>query len=131
MRIPASTLKALNIKAPKAHGAKVRADKQHGESLCRGLIQKVKLLTGVEGVLNYRFDESSRREFDVAWPSKRLAVELQGWTTHHRREAMERDFVKLASAHRMGWKLYFATTKQAKHEAALWISAEIDHPIDP
>jgi hypothetical protein len=108
------------------HGEKVKADSEHGKMVCREVVAYVKALTGIEGQTEYQFDTFRKWRLDVAYPSHLIALELNGWTSHHRRGRMEADNIKLASAIRMGWRVFYATEKQARKEAALWIAVALE-----
>lgn len=127
MSISRAYAKSLGIETTgKDHGAKVKADKSHGESICRGVVEQVYAITGTRGETEYQFDPSRKWRFDVAYPEHHVALELNGWQSHHRRDRMEADNIKLAAAIRLGWRVFFATAKQAKSEAALWISVALE-----
>jgi hypothetical protein len=109
------------------HGQKVKADKEHSLAVCRGLLIQVKALTGVLGVVEYQFDPERRWRFDCCWKEQKIALELNGWNSHHRRGRMEQDNIKLASAVLAGWRVFYATKKQVETQAALWVA----HLIKP
>src|SRR5688572_24556120 len=106
-KISASFAKSLGIDVD--HGLKVKADKGHGSIVCDGLIEAVYHLTGVRGVTEFCFHPIRRWRFDVSYIDARIAVELNGWTSHHRRGRMEEDNVKLAAAVRLGWRVFYCT----------------------
>jgi very-short-patch-repair endonuclease len=110
----------------KIHGAKVSADREYGLSLCRGLVEQVAIITRengkeIRGRTEFQFHVARKWRLDVAFPTHCVALELNGWKSHHRRGRMEEDNVKLAAAVMMGWRVFYATADQVKRNAALWI----------
>jgi len=74
----------------------------------------------------YRFLPTRRFRFDLAWPDRALAVEIDGaiWTggRHTRGAGVERDCEKFAEALLAGWKVLRVTTGQVRSGQALgWI----------
>lgn len=74
----------------------------------------------------YRFHPTRRWRFDVAWPDRSLAVEIDGavWTggRHTRGAGVEKDTEKYAEAMIAGWRVLRVTTGQVKSGQALnWI----------
>lgn len=43
---------------------------------------------------------------DLAWPSRRVAVELKGWSVHGRRDVWERDHERENLLRRLGWTVF-------------------------
>jgi hypothetical protein len=66
-----------------------------------------------EPVLEYRFHPERRWRFDIAWPDKKIAIEIQGgvWThgKHSRGKGQINDMKKLNAAQAMGWKVFQVT----------------------
>lgn len=106
----------------KIHGAKVSADSLFGKIACSNLIAEVKALTGIEGIAEHVFHDVRKWRLDCAWPSHMLALELNGWTSHHRRKRIREDNVKIAAAVRLGWRVMFADVDQMRRHAALWVA---------
>jgi very-short-patch-repair endonuclease len=59
-------------------------------------------------------------EVDAVWPDRRLAVELDGWASHHHRRAFERDRVKSNALSAKGW-----TVLRYTHDAVVRRPAEV------
>jgi hypothetical protein len=61
----------------------------------------------------YRFAPPRRWRFDFAWPSQRLALEIQGGIfvqgRHTRGAALLKEFEKLNQAAAMGWRVFYVT----------------------
>ncbi len=79
----------------------------------------------------YRFHPKRRWRLDFAWPSIKLAVEIEGgvWSggRHVRGKGFENDCEKQANAVFLGWKYYRFTSKQVKDGIALYfIEKELD-----
>ena len=70
------------------------------------------------GEREYRFHESRRWRFDVAWPDVKVAVELDGgeWVRgrHHRALGYAKDAEKLNAACSLGWRVFRFTTSMLK-----------------
>lgn len=62
------------------------------------------------------------REVDVAWPSHKLVVELDGWEHHRQRHAFERDRTRDAALTAAGWRVVRFTHRQVVHRP--------DHVVD-
>ena len=58
-------------------------------------------------VREYRFDPVRRWRFDLAWPARWVAVELDGgeWLPHGGRHNTDRDREKLNQAAAQGWRV--------------------------
>jgi very-short-patch-repair endonuclease len=74
----------------------------------------------------HRFWPGRRFAFDLAWPDRRLAVEIDGgvWTQgrHTRGKGYTRDCVKLAEAAIRGWSVIRVTTDQVTSgQAVEWV----------
>jgi very-short-patch-repair endonuclease len=123
MRISPEAAKRLGIDG--SNSVAVKRDSSFSRNLCEGLIQEVYHLTGVRGVTEFCFHPIRRWRFDVSFIDARIAVELNGWTSHHRRGRMEEDNVKLAAAVRLGWRVFYCTVKQASTIAPLWVSESL------
>ena len=71
----------------------------------------------------YKFHATRRWRFDFAWPSIRLAIEIDGggYTggRHSRGKGMEGDCEKFAAAMAMGWRVLRVTPKQVQSGDAL------------
>lgn len=107
-----------------AHGLKVKLDKEYGSGVVNQLIAEVEALTGIKGVSEHRFHPTRKWRFDAAWQheGRMIALELNGWTSHHRIGRMKEDNVKLAAAAIMGWRVLYATTDQCKKFGAIWVA---------
>lgn len=59
---------------------------------------------------------------DACWPEERLAVELDGWATHHTRAAFQRDRERSNDLLEAGWTLlrftYADVTRRSQQTAA-------------
>lgn len=87
------------------------------------LVFQLQALSAPEPVREYRFDKVRRWRFDLAWPDRMLAVEVQGgvWSQgkHGRGSGVAKDYEKLNTAQIMGWKvLQFETSSVNSGEAA-------------
>lgn len=73
----------------------------------------------------YRFHPERRWRFDFAWPSMKMAVEIEGGSFtggHKRGKAYESDCDKHNEATRLGWQVYRFTPAQVDDARALrWI----------
>jgi very-short-patch-repair endonuclease len=77
-------------------------------------------------VLQYRFHPTRKWRFDVAWPERKFAVEVDGglYTRggHVRGEARERDMERDAEALCLGWRVLRVSSRHVKDLRALqWI----------
>ena len=74
-------------------------------------------------VREFRFAPPRRWRFDYAFPTQRIALEVEGatWTggRHTRGQGYENDCVKYSTAAIMGWKVIRATTGMVKDGRAL------------
>lgn len=73
-------------------------------------------------VLQHKFHPSRAFRFDFAWPTKKIAVEIQGWGPgHNTHVAMTRDYDRHMEAMLLNWKIIFLTslhlTKEKKKVA--------------
>ena len=69
-------------------------------------------------VREYRFDQVRRWRFDLAWPARRVAVELDGgeWLPHGGRHNTDRDREKLNHAAAQGWRVLRFSGRQLDAE---------------
>ncbi len=62
----------------------------------------------------YRFDDTRRWRFDIAWPARKVAVEVQGGLfsggRHVRGASLRREYEKLNTAAIGGWCVLLVTT---------------------
>ncbi len=58
-----------------------------------------------EPVLEYRFDAVRKWRFDIAWPSARLALEIDGGNRIGGRHTQQGDYDKLNAAAVQGWRV--------------------------
>jgi very-short-patch-repair endonuclease len=76
-----------------------------------------------EHVKEFRFDDTRRWRFDLAWPQFRLAVEVEGGTwvngRHTRGSGFEKDCEKYNAAALAGWFVLRFTTGMIDSGAAL------------
>lgn len=128
MKLSPSAAKKLGIDG--GHGATVKADTTHGRILCEGVIQEVYALTKgkVMGTTEVYFHPERRWRFDAAFQhkGKKIALELNGWTSHHRRGRIREDNVKHFAAVELGWTVLYVDTDQVKRVAALWVVRLLD-----
>lgn len=59
--------------------------------------------------MEYRFDPSRKWRFDFAWPDKKVAVEVDGETSHARYYRVTLDALKRNAAVNQGWQVYTIT----------------------
>ena len=76
----------------------------------------------------YRFLKKRRFRFDFAWPSLKIAIEIEGgvWSggRHTRGAGYSRDIEKYNLATRAGWKVYRFTPQMVKSgEAIIFMSS--------
>lgn len=76
-----------------------------------------------EPVVEHRFHETRKWRFDFAWPSLRVALEVEGGTwsggRHTRGDGFERDAEKYAEAAIQGWLVVRVTGAQVEDGRAL------------
>lgn len=87
------------------------------------LIFQLKALGASEPVREWRFHPIRKWRFDLSWPERLIAVEVQGgvWSQgkHGRGSGVAKDYEKLNTAQIMGWKvLQFETSSVNSGEAA-------------
>lgn len=103
-------------------------------SLERRFMLKWGLVNGnPDFVRNYRFDlPHSRMELDFAWPSLRIAIEINGGQAlgnrsgHGNWNGLERDAVKQNRCIYLGWTLFLITTSMITDEHLQPIADYID-----
>jgi very-short-patch-repair endonuclease len=79
-----------------------------------------------EPVREFRFSPPRRFRFDLSWPDRKVACEIQGgvWTQgrHTRGAGAESDAEKLSLAAVDGWRVLVVTAKHVQSgEALTWI----------
>lgn len=111
MKLPPSIVAELERRGkvgPRA-GKNMPADAQ--PSLVPGFLQKWVLVTGeaCSAEREVMFHPTSRWRFDLAWPDKKVAVELHGgsWQQgrHQRGAGFTRDRQKMVAAIELGWRV--------------------------
>ena len=80
-------------------------------------------LPGWDLTPQYRFHETRRWRFDFAFPSVKLAIEVDGRGRHQTIAGVRADCEKLNEAVRLGWRVlrFPATDKARAHEWAALI----------
>jgi very-short-patch-repair endonuclease len=75
-------------------------------------------LVGAEVVREYQFHPQRRWRFDFAWPSQKVALEVEGWGRHQTFEGYKADCEKYNAALQMGWKVlrFMAADKRLAHD---------------
>lgn len=67
-------------------------------------------------VAEYRFHPTRKWRFDWAWPEQRVALEVQGGIfssgRHVRGAALLKEYEKLNTAARLGWRVLYCTPAQ-------------------
>lgn len=78
--------------------------------------------------LEYRFAPPRRFRFDLAWPDRMLAVEIEGGVylqgRHQRPAGFQRDMTKYNLATLMGWRLLRVTPAMVNNGEALGLIQE-------
>ena len=66
----------------------------------------------------HRFDAARRWRFDYAWPSQRVAVEIDGgqWVRNGGRHNRDSDREKLNQAAAQGWRVLRFSTQQVERD---------------
>ena len=76
-----------------------------------------------EPTLEYVFAKPRKFRFDICWPERRVAVEVDGgtWTggRHVSGAGYERDCVKINAATERGWSVYRYTSGMVKSDEAI------------
>lgn len=91
----------------------------------RLLLFQVKSLKLRPPVVQYRFHPERRWTFDLAWPDRKLAVEVEGgiWIRgggrHNRASGFEKDIEKYNEAAILGYAVLRVTTGQVKNGEAI------------
>jgi very-short-patch-repair endonuclease len=74
-------------------------------------------------VREFRFHPSRKWRFDAAWPTLRVAVEVDGGTyiegRHNRGAGIENDAAKFSEAAALGWRVLRVTRKMVESGYAL------------
>ena len=87
------------------------------------LLSQIRLLNLPEPEREYRFHPVRRWRFDLAYPEKKIAFEIEGgtWTggRHVRPDGFEKDCEKYNEATRLGWKVYRFTSGMIQSGEAL------------
>ena len=77
----------------------------------------------------YRFAPPRRWRFDLAWPTRKIAVEIEGGVytqgRHVRGKGFEGDVRKYNQAAKMGWQLFRFTTSMVRSGEALRFLGEV------
>jgi very-short-patch-repair endonuclease len=69
--------------------------------------------------VNYRVRVGgSTRYIDLAWPEKKVAVELDGFVPHSSRRVFDDDRVRQNDLVQAGWEVYRITWKAFAHDPA-------------
>ena len=97
-----------------------------GSELEQELTWQVKAAKLAAPVREFRFAPPRRFRFDLSWPDRKLACEIQGgvWSNgrHTRGSGAESDAEKLTLAALDGWRVLVVTGKHVKSGQALnWI----------
>lgn len=83
-----------------------------------------------EPVANFKFHFDRKWELDIAFPSLKIAIELQGGyhggVGHALQYKAENDFDKADAARRLGWTIRFFTHRQAKKQIFGWLEEEFE-----
>lgn len=84
--------------------------------------------------MEYQFHDTRKWRFDLAWPSEKLAVEVDGGGfvngRHSRGTGIEKDCEKYAEAMLLGWRVLRVTPRQVKTGQALkWIEQLIQRSV--
>lgn len=73
------------------------------------LLTQIRALKLTEPEMEIMFAQPRRWRFDMAWPERKLAVEIQGGLymqgRHNRGAAMEQEYEKLNAATKLGWRV--------------------------
>lgn len=89
------------------------------------LVAHLRLARLPEPVRQFRFEPSRRWRFDLAWPDRHLACEVEGGTwqygRHNRPQGFAHDCEKYNEAALAGWSVFRVTTAMVKDGTALTI----------
>lgn len=81
-------------------------------------------------VVEFRFHPTRRWRFDVAWPERKIAVEIQGgvWSRgrHSRGTGQLADMDKLNTAQSLGWRVLYCTPTGPQGLYSNWLGAHLD-----
>ena len=96
------------------------------------LLSQIRLLDLPEPEREYRFHPVRRWRFDYAWPSRMVAVEIEGgtWTggRHTNPAGFEKDCEKYNNAALLGWRVMRFTSGMVRSgEAVQMIEKELRH----
>jgi hypothetical protein len=87
------------------------------------LEQQIALAKLPAPVLEHKFHPVRRWRFDLSWPDRKLACEIEGavWVQgrHTRGSGFVKDIEKYSEAAILGWKLIRVTTQQVRNGQAL------------
>lgn len=76
-----------------------------------------------QGVAEYRFDDRRRWRFDLAWPDRHVALEVEGGTwvagRHTRGRGYEADLEKYNRALELGWRVFRVTPAMVEDGRAI------------
>lgn len=78
----------------------------------------------------HRFHPTRRWRFDMAWPDRKVALEVEGGTwaggRHTRGKGFEEDCTKYAEAITLGWRVFRVTEKHIDSGDALrWVATAL------
>lgn len=77
-------------------------------------------LEGSDTVREYKFHPTRKWRFDFAWPSQRLALEIDGRGRHQTVVGVRADCEKNNEAIRLGWRVLRVPATDKK-DAPLWV----------
>jgi hypothetical protein len=84
---------------------------------------------GVEWVQEYHFHPSRKWRFDVAFPSRKIGVEVQGglwkYGRHNRPGGYEGDMAKHNAAAELGYRIFYFTWQQIGNGDAVRLLARV------
>lgn len=116
-----------NFKERKAKPKK--KPKSELEAIMLGQLESAGLAEGM--VREHRFHPDRRWRFDFCWPSRRLALEVQGgvWVNggHNRGAGFTNDCEKFNEAALLGWRLIKVSGGQVRNGCALgWVERALE-----
>jgi very-short-patch-repair endonuclease len=89
----------------------------------RALLTQIGWASLPDPAVEYPFAKPRRWRFDLAWPDRKLAVEVEGGTwvdgRHSRGAGFEKDAEKYAEAAVLGWRVIRVTTAMVEDGRAL------------